>query len=325
MEECGNEKLGGKIFKILPCFSKNTSEVEKFVQPTGDAMAIQTLTIQERGRTIKVHAIQTGTVQVKRSHRSLRFPAALRFPSILLSPFWTNPLPIYCWVIEHPEGIILIDTGENARVTDKGYFDCDPVNGPINRRILKFDVQTEQEIVPQLARIGIQPDQVRWLVLTHLHLDHVDGISAFSHSEILLSQAEWQRPYGAVQCLLPSWFGSQVKLVSHTDSKHPIFSGAHRLTEAGDVILVPTPGHTHGHQSVLLRLEGMNICFAGDLAFDEQQLLNQQLAGICIDLKAARDTHHRVLKLIQAEPTIFLPSHDPESGMRLVKRQLTQS
>ena len=71
---------------------------------------------------MKVHAIQTGTVAVKERQRSGTGPGPLRLPLTLADRDWTEPLPIYAWVIEHPEGVIVVDTGETARVTEPGYF-----------------------------------------------------------------------------------------------------------------------------------------------------------------------------------------------------------
>ena len=69
---------------------------------------------------MRIHAIQTGTVAIKTRQVSGRGPGALRPYITLLDTTWTEPLPIYAWVIEHPEGLIVVDTGERTRLCLRG-------------------------------------------------------------------------------------------------------------------------------------------------------------------------------------------------------------
>jgi len=261
---------------------------------------------------IKIHALTPGLVKVKRAHKN----PSLGFPAILFDPFWTNWLPIHAWLIEHPEGNILIDTGENKQVNDRGYFSCDKVNGMVYRTILKFDIDQEREIPALLSKINIQPDDIRWVVLTHLHLDHVDGLSFFPKAECVVAQSEYRyAPPGHVPCLLPSWFSP--RQVSYTQSNNLGFDGTYSLTQANDVLIVPTPGHTHGHQSVILQTSEYSFFFAGDATFNQQQLLETKVAGICADKRAARKTIKQIQSFGQHHSMIYLPSHDLESANRL--------
>ena len=100
----------------------------------------------------------------------------------LLDKTWTEPLPIYAWVIEHPEGIIVVDTGETARVAEPGYF---PWWHPYFRLGVRSWVRPEEEIGPQLQALGIQLTNVRWLVITHLHTDHAGGFVVSRRSRFL--------------------------------------------------------------------------------------------------------------------------------------------
>lgn len=267
------------------------------------------------GHTLDIYGIQTGAVKVKRSHRN----ASMGIPQILIDPFWTPWLPIWTWVIRHPEGIILVDTGENARVNDKDYFACDPVSGWVNKSILGFKIEEEAEVQHQLATLSIAPKDIRFLVLTHLHIDHVDGLHHFPDSQIFLSKIEQARPFGNVPCLLPSWF--KPDLVTPQAGILPHFTGAFPLTSQEDLWIVPTPGHTYGHQSLLLRGEQTDILFAGDVAFSQQQLLAGKVAGINIDKKASRRSHEQIKAYAKTRSLVFLPSHDPESGHRLKELQ----
>ena len=80
---------------------------------------------------MKIHAIQTGTVAITTKWREGVGHGRLRLVHTLLDREWTEPLPIYAFAIEHPEGVIVVDTGETARASQHGYF---PGWGPGGRR-----------------------------------------------------------------------------------------------------------------------------------------------------------------------------------------------
>lgn len=120
---------------------------------------------------------------------------------------------------------------------------------------------------------------------------------------------------GHVPCLLPSWFNP--RKVTFSKSNNLGFDGSYALTKAKDVIIVPTPGHTHGHQSVILRTNEQSLFFAGDTTFTQKQLLETKVAGICSYKKAARETIKQIQSFGKNNSMIYLPSHDSESAKRL--------
>ena len=81
----------------------------------------------------------------------------------------------------------MVDTGETARVAEPGYF---PRWSPFFRFAVRERVEPEEEIGPQLERLGIRPSDVRRVVMTHLHTDHAGGLHHFPDNEILVSRTE---------------------------------------------------------------------------------------------------------------------------------------
>ncbi|MEM8898756.1 MAG: N-acyl homoserine lactonase family protein [Bacteroidota bacterium] len=260
---------------------------------------------------VTLHALPCGRVKVKNAHKN----NSLGIPQILLDPFWTDWLPIWVWLIEHPEGNILIDTGEQPAALTKKHYACDPATGWVNQKILKFQIEENWEVHRQLAKVGKSPEDIRWVVLTHMHLDHVDGLRHFSKSEIIVSQVEAVNPSGSIPCLLPSWFAP--RRITYEKSLIPHFSHAKALTKAKDVVLLSTPGHTYGHQSVLIRRGEYDICLAGDVSFTQQQLLEDKVAGINADKTVSRKTYSEFLQYAKERPLVYLPTHDPFSLQRL--------
>jgi N-acyl homoserine lactone hydrolase len=132
---------------------------------------------------MKIHAIQTGTVAITVNWREGVGHGRRRLLHTILDRRWTEPLPIYAFAIEHPEGVIVVDTGETALAMAPGYF---PRWQPFFRFAVREQVEPEQEIGPQLGRLGIEPSDVRRVVLTHLHTDHAGGLHHFPDTEILV-------------------------------------------------------------------------------------------------------------------------------------------
>lgn len=271
---------------------------------------------------MRIHLLQTGTVEVHERQRRGSGRGVIRLINAIIDRKWTEPLPIYSWMIEHPEGAILVDTGESARTHERGYF---PWWHPYFRFAVRCHVKPNDEIGPQLHSIGISPSDVRWVVLTHLHTDHAGGINHFPSSEFVVSRTEYQAASGVAGQLRgflsnrwPSWF--KPTLIDFTGEPLGPFLGSLALTKALDVRLVPTEGHTSGHLSVILQEGERDIFFAGDAAYSQDLMLEGHPDGVCSDLKAARRTLKRIARFASERPTVFLPAHDPESGARFRDR-----
>jgi glyoxylase-like metal-dependent hydrolase (beta-lactamase superfamily II) len=93
------------------------------------------------------------------------------------------------------------------------------------------------------------------------------------------------------------------------------------VTAAGDLTIVPTPGHTKGHVSVVLDEGDQAIFFAGDASYTEGLMVDQVTDGVAPDQRSARETLGRIRELTRSTATVYLPSHDPDSADRLLARR----
>jgi glyoxylase-like metal-dependent hydrolase (beta-lactamase superfamily II) len=241
----------------------------------------------------------------------------------MLDREWTEPLPILAWAIEHPEGVIVVDAGETSRVAEPGYL---PRWHPYYRLAVRLSVGPTDEIGPRLASLGISPADVRWVVLTHLHTDHAGGIHHFPNSEVLVSRAEHEAASGRLGKLRgylphrwPEWFAP--RLVDFRADPFGPFPEGLRLTEAGDVRIVPTAGHTVGHASVVVTEEdGTTVFLAGDASYTQDLMLEGAVDGVAPDAAASGQTHARIRDLARDTRLVYLPAHDPGSEARLAAR-----
>jgi glyoxylase-like metal-dependent hydrolase (beta-lactamase superfamily II) len=214
---------------------------------------------------MRISCLSTGRVRRKRD------PSGPR--RYFVDEWSDETLPVNVFLIEHPRGLCLFDTGQTARATAQGYF---PSWHPFFR-LARFELEPQDEAAAQLRRLGFDVTDVRWVVLSHLHTDHVGGLGDFSAAEVFVSQVEWDRAHGLAGRLrgyLPQYWPRAVepKLV---DFEGPPVDGLGRsfdLASDGTLLLVATPAHTPGHMALIAREGDRTWVFAGDAAESADEL-----------------------------------------------------
>ena len=193
----------------------------------------------------------------------------------------TVPCPAF--LVRHPTaGDILIDTGLHPSVSS------DPRHsfGTLGARAVPPQLETGEDIPAQLRAKGIDPREIRVVVMTHLHLDHAAAMSEFPESTFIFSEAEWADATAGHRPLLRGYIPSHYDLLfdylmvdfEAEDEEAPIdsygsFGRTFDLFGDGSIRLAYTPGHSAGHMSVILRLPRRDFVVGGDLVYTFRQLV----------------------------------------------------
>lgn len=272
------------------------------------------------GPTIRsVQAITTGWARQHREHRT-----GSRWPKLwwaLTSRSWVT-VPVAAYVIDHRDGIVLFDTGiDPAVATDPDYVD-----GPVGRffldRLFRFAVTRQDGLEPKLRALGIDARAVGKAVISHLHFDHIGGIAAIPQAQLLVSEAEWRHlredPHPERDFILKGHIeipGARWHPMAFTPTDDPVlapFGGVVDVMGDGAMLLLPTPGHTAGSLSMLIRDGGRPpLLLVGDLTYDVDRMLADHLPGTG-DPEMLRDSFAKVRALKHALPDlVILPTHDP--------------
>jgi N-acyl homoserine lactone hydrolase len=212
-------------------------------------------------------------------------------------------LPIPAYLIEHPKGTALFDSGMHP--------DCqhDPA-GRLGERptaLFDFDYHPGEEIGGRLEALGRDPDRIDLLINSHFHFDHCGGNALIPNATLVVQRREWDAgmdPDSAAQRGFdPRDFdlGHKLRLV---DGEYDVFGD-------GSVVCLPTHGHTPGHQSLKLRLAGGEVVLAADSCYFCRTLRERRLPRFAYDKEQMLASLDRLAALEKAGARIFF-GHDPE-------------
>ncbi len=232
--------------------------------------------------------------------------------------FRRKELAVYCYLVRHPsKGNVLIDTGYPALTA------IDPTRYPgfPASSLMKISMQQGDEVSTKIQKLGIQPKDIATVLCTHLHVDHMGDIKAFSSSKILVHAQEWDAAHrkGRRHGFRPDYLTSIVPETFVFDPSTPFgpFESSRDILGDGTIIAVPTPGHTPGHVSYLVDTGDRSFFITGDAAWVEENYRTPCRKGLLAHFlvehnrTAQRDSLERIHTLYTNRKDIyFLAGHD---------------
>jgi glyoxylase-like metal-dependent hydrolase (beta-lactamase superfamily II) len=219
-----------------------------------------------------------------------------------------GPMPVF--IILHPQGNVLFDTGPHPGV----FQDALARWGGLAKA---FEPLGDERagILFQLETIGFRPKDVRYVVNSHLHFDHAGANQYFAESTFLVSkkEMEWaKRPE------------NEGKGYFRADWDHPLayreIDGGFDIFGDGSLVIIPLPGHTPGHQGLLVRLrKGGAMILSGDSVPCEENYLASKIPRNHLDGEQARKTVQYLRDLVEKEKALLIHGHDPGQWEKIRK------
>lgn len=218
-------------------------------------------------------------------------------------------MPVSCWVIEHPKGRVLFDSGLHVDLLES--------SERLGAAASLFKVAMKGGLDAQLEAAGVDPASIDILVFSHLHWDHSGGTHAIPNARLLVQKKEWasaSEDDGAMRGYNRKDF----------DLGHDVvkLEGEHDIFGDGTVVCVPTPGHTAGHQSLRVMLESGPVLLVGDCCYWEEMLEKMILPPFGYDKQEQLRSMEKLKAMREAGAVLFF-GHDRAQWLSLGGKVLT--
>lgn len=272
-----------------------------------------------------IHAFNTGSAAQHKEHRyGSKLP---RLWWVLTSRSWIR-IPINVFLIEHKDGLVLFDTGLDPAITSDRNYILSTIGRFLLKRIFRLDIGPQDGLGHKLNILGYDGADIGTAVISHLHFDHIGGISDIPNADLLINRKEWDqlsKPHPEHDWVLREHIefeNARWRQIDFSSTEDPIlapFETCHDVMGDGSIILLPTPGHTPGSLSMLIRSDiAPPVLLVGDMAYDVEAIFSARVPGTG-DAKQLRQSYAKVRQLKSELPDlIIVPSHDGEAVRALM-------
>ncbi|KAI9737076.1 MAG: hypothetical protein M1834_000666 [Cirrosporium novae-zelandiae] len=264
---------------------------------------------------VDISILQTGQTRIRQSMKTQTADRSvfLRRLRALTDRTWTEWLPIYTFLISHPEGYVLFDAGESSHVNDWGYF---PLWMPTFRLMSETHIEDNEGIGTQLRERGLGPEDLKAVVISHLHHDHSGGLPDLVGAPVYVSEEHWGRYKNPIKATIEGAVPSQwpqgfcPKILQPTGGPIGPWEHSYPITSDGKIIAVDTPGHTPGHVSLIVFGDNITYFLTGDASYSKDLLDQEVTDGINDNPLLAIESVKKIKAFARQQPLVLLPSHD---------------
>ena len=207
-----------------------------------------------------------------------------------------NELFVPCYLIKHDKGLLLWDAGLPREVAD--------AEGPV-----PFEggaMQYDRWIIDQLAAMGLAPADITYVAYSHLHFDHAGAANELTDSTVIMQQSEWDAAFDPERAFVDTSLIAGIK-----DARLKIIDGDYDVFGDGSVRMVYAPGHTSGHQSLLVMLDKTGpVMLSGDLYHTRANRELRRAPTFNVNAEQTLESMDKVEKLITATGATLWIEHD---------------
>jgi N-acyl homoserine lactone hydrolase len=200
-----------------------------------------------------------------------------------------------CYLIKHQNEWLLWDTGLADNVADRA--------DGIRIQAIGTTWKRKEKLLDTLAKLGLKPSDISWMALSHLHPDHIGNVAQFPQTTVLIQSAEYNNPVPVIG--LPFAPNQPIKKI---DGDYDVFGD-------GSVMVLSTPGHTQGHQSLLVHLKNAGaVILSGDAVHSEEAWTKRWVPGRNFSVDATRASLEKIARILQLEHGQLWINHDVQQS-----------
>ncbi len=266
---------------------------------------------------IKIHIFHTGKVIVDRA-----IPYKEKNP-LAVTGFFRGAdkkltLAVSCYLIEHPDGKILIDTGWDVKYAHERphrFFGLlDSISTPV--------ITEGEGVDSKLEKAGVRPEDIECVYFSHMDFDHtsgiplVKGVRGYRAAKEELSDASKY----FFRYVKQNWRSVTVEPFCYENSGIGPVGKSYDVFEDTSVLLVNTPGHTHGHFSVKVTVNGKYAILAGDSVYAQRSIDERIIPGFTVDRTLAKKSLDWICACASDPDCVLVaPNHDPEIEEQVIE------
>jgi N-acyl homoserine lactone hydrolase len=209
-------------------------------------------------------------------------------------------IPYFFYLVQHPAGNLLFDTGaHSAFIDDPGRL------GPA-AEFWKIDMEPGDDVVSKVGSVGVKSEDIEHVAHSHLHYDHCGGVEHFPHARFYIQRRELAFAFH------PPIYQRDVYVRWSFD--HPVqwieLDGTHDVFGDGSAVLFPTPGHTPGHQSLLVRGQDRAWILCADVTYDLEKMRARALPAVVSNPDELIASWDRIEELERRHGAELIVTHD---------------
>ena len=268
---------------------------------------------------IKIHVLHTGTVGVDPAvpfRDTSKNPIA--YTGIFQSPKRRIWIPVSAYLIEHPKGLVLIDTGwhSDVRINQKKHMSW-KLNFASKARLPEGEAIDEQ-----LLALGIRPQDLDYVFLSHMDVDHISGVSLIKDAKrILVSKEELKAANsGEIRYSKRLFKDINIETFEMKESKYGPFNRSYDVFGDESVLMVDIAGHSKGTVATLIQNNGKFVLLTADCGYAKDSWESMRLPGPVSDKNNMIKTLRWVRDMAHKENCVeVLANHDPEIKPKVIE------